>query len=506
MPESPAESVPSQGIADRRWVTAAVLLVMMLVSLEMTVTSTAMPTIIGQLHGLEHYAWVASIYLLASTVTMPMFGRLSDAFGRKRVFLAAIVLFCTGSLLCSLARTMPQLIVFRGLQGLGAGGVMPVALTIVGDIYTLRERARIQAVFSAVWGGSALAGPAVGAFMVLHLGWPSIFYVNLPFGILGMIVLITRYHERQAPAPSSLDVPGTLALVVGCTSLLALVSRLGPGGWTLQQTLVLTAVAIGTLSFFAWHELRVAAPLMNPRLLAQRDIAPSLAGNFFLGMAFMCLDTFVPLYVQGARGGGATAAAGVVTPILLTWAISGIIAAPLIVRFGFRTTTLLGGACLLAGLTGLLLGARYNLPARELTLSLAVAGLGMGPCSMGYMLGAQEAVDYQQRGSVTSAVTFFRTMGGAIGVGTMGALFNFLMLDDLEQVARHGGSPGAALDPTLHHTLGPDVLAIVQDGIAHSLLWVFVGMLIFGVIQTAISGFMTNRRPPREALREAPMD
>src|SRR6476620_7281538 len=192
---------------DRRFVTLALMLVMVLASMEMTVTSTAMPTIIGELHGLEHYSWVASIYLLAMTVTMPLYGRLADTLGRKRVILVAILLFCVSSVLASLARSMPQLIAYRGLQGLAAGGIMPIVLTILGDIFTLEERAKIQGVFSSIWGTSSLAGPALGAFLVNTFGWRSVFFVNLPFGLLGLGVLMWKYHDREKPHSTDLDLP-----------------------------------------------------------------------------------------------------------------------------------------------------------------------------------------------------------------------------------------------------------------------------------------------------------
>src|SRR5687767_2196154 len=180
---------------DRRYVTAALMLVMVLASMEMTITSTAMPTIIGDLHGLELYSWVASVYLLASTIAMPLYGRLADALGRKRVILGAITLFMAGSVLAAFAQSMTQLIVFRAVQGLGAGGIMPVVLTILGDIFTLEERAKIQGLFSLVWGSAALLGPAIGAFLVHALGWRSVFWVNLPLGALGMGMLLWKYRD-----------------------------------------------------------------------------------------------------------------------------------------------------------------------------------------------------------------------------------------------------------------------------------------------------------------------
>src|SRR3954447_3342917 len=208
-----AAAAPSIGIEssapprplDRRYVTAALMLVMVLASMEMTITSTAMPTIIGELHGLEHYAWVSSVFMLALTVSQPLYGRLADAFGRKRVILVAITLFCAASLLASTAHSMIQLVFYRGIQGLGAGGIMPVVLTILGDIFTLAERAKIQGLFSAIWGGSALAGPMLGAWLVNSFGWRSIFWINLPLGLLGMAVLMWKYHDQERPHSTDLD-------------------------------------------------------------------------------------------------------------------------------------------------------------------------------------------------------------------------------------------------------------------------------------------------------------
>ncbi|HSV14292.1 MAG TPA: MFS transporter, partial [Tepidisphaeraceae bacterium] len=235
---------------DRRYVTAALMLVMVLASMEQTVTSTAMPTIIGELHGLQHYSWVASIYLLACTVSMPLYGRLADALGRKRVILFAIAVFLVASLAAASAHTMTQLIIYRGLQGLGAGGIMPVVLTILGDIFTLEERARIQGFFSAVWGTASLAGPALGAFLVNTFGWRSIFFVNLPFGVIAATVLAWKYHDLEKPHSTDLDMPGAISLALGCTALLALVSGMGPDGFPFGLDMALLAIAVAAAAHF----------------------------------------------------------------------------------------------------------------------------------------------------------------------------------------------------------------------------------------------------------------
>jgi MFS family permease len=493
VPPSPVQIVAAAKTGprmDRRWVTAAVMLVMVLASMEQTVTSTAMPTIIGSLHGLEHYSWVASIYLLACTVSMPLYGRLADALGRKRVILFCISLFAVSSMLAATARTMPQLIAYRGFQGLGAGGIMPVVLTILGDIFTLEERARIQGLFSAVWGTASLAGPALGWFLIATLGWRSIFFVNLPFGALAMLVLIRFYHDQEKPRSVDLDLAGIASLAVGCMGLLMLVSRLGPGGWPVQISLALTAVAAVSMLLFIYFERISSNPVLPMDLIMNRSIGPSLVGSCLLGIGFLSLDTFVPLYVQGVRGGGAGAAAWVVTPVMLTWALSGIAAAPLVVRWGFRNTSLLGSSLVVVGFSGLLVCTAYGAPRNVLAAVLAVTGLGFGPASMAFFLSAQNAVSWQRRGMVTSGVQFFRTAGGSLGIGILGALFNIITLPKLARLESSTITSSTFLDPRLRAQLDPRTLHAAGWMIDSGLHWVFISMLAVAVLQLFVSRWM----------------
>src|SRR4051812_29557613 len=252
----------AKSLMDRRYVTGALMLVMVLASMEQTITSTAMPTIIGDLHGFEHYSWGVSLYLLALTVSMPLYGRLADAWGRKRVILGAVLIFSIGSALAASAHTMGELILYRGMQGLGAGGIMPVVLTILGDIFTLEERASVQGYFSAIWGSASLAGPALGAFLVTTFGWRSIFFVNLPFGALGLGVLMWKYHDHEKPHSTDLDLPGVGLISVSCMSLLAAVSLFGgeEWSWTWGGGLALLAIVTGLL--FVRHERTAGNPIM----------------------------------------------------------------------------------------------------------------------------------------------------------------------------------------------------------------------------------------------------
>jgi MFS family permease len=493
VPASPVQIVATgktRPKLDRRWVTAALMLVMVLASMEQTVTSTAMPTIIGSLHGLEHYSWVASIYLLACTVSMPLYGRLADTLGRKRIILFAIALFSVSSLLAASSRSMPELIAYRGLMGLGAGGIMPVVLTILGDIFTLEERARIQGLFSAVWGTASLAGPALGWFLVVTLGWQSIFFVNLPFGLLGMLVLVRYYHDQEKPRSVHLDLTGIASLGVGCMALLMLVSRLGPGGWPMNVSLALGAVATVATIFFIVNERHSANPIMPVDLLMNRSIGPSLLGSCLMGIGFLSLDTFVPLYVQGVLGGGPGSAAWVVTPVMLTWAASGIVAAPLVVRWGFRNTSMLGSAIIVMGFSGLLACTAIGVSKHVLAAVLALTGLGFGPCAMSFLLSAQNAVSWQRRGIVTSSIQFFRTAGGSMGIGILGAVFNIITRPRLLGLESSGVTPASLLDPHTRAHLPPAILHSAGWIIDGGLHWVFIGMLAVAIFQLIASRWM----------------
>jgi MFS family permease len=427
---------------------------------------------------------------------MPLYGRLADVLGRKKVVLFAILLFTAGSVLAAGSHSMIQLICFRGLQGLGAGGIMPVVLTILGDIFTLEERARIQGVFSAVWGLSSLAGPALGAFLIhTPFGWRSVFLVNLPFGVLGMAVLLWKYHDKQKPHSTVLDLPGIALLSIGSMALLALVSRLGPDGWGWPMIVGLVAVTVVSIGWFVHHERRTDNPVLSPDLMLRREIGPSILGTFFFGAVFLSLDTFVPLYVQGGRGGGATGAAAVVTPVMLTWAISGMVAAPLLIRWGFRRTALLGCCLIVTGFTGLLLAALLGWPNWVLTAVLAITGMGFGPVSMSQLLSAQDAVEWQQRGIITSSISFFRTIGGALGIGLLGAAFNFLSRGDLQRLKDTGISPAAALDPDMQKGLSPESLALIHHAISGGLLWVFGTIVALTVVLLGVTSLMRDKKP-----------
>jgi len=256
----------------------------------------------------------------------------------------------------------------------------------------------------------------------------------------------------------------------------------------------LGGVGLASVVFLIWHERRAAYPILSPELLMRREIGPSMLASVLFGLGFLSLDTFVPLYVQGGRGGGVAAAAGVVTPVMLTWATSGMIAAPLLVRWGFRRTALFGASLIVVGFTGLLVCALAGAPHWVITCVLAVTGFGFGPASMSYLLAAQEAVTWQQRGAITSSITFFRSIGGALGVGLLGAMFNTIAHSGLAKLRASGVTPGELLDPHAGKTLPAGVMAEAQRVIAGGLVWVFAAMLVVVVILFFVTILMPSKK------------
>lgn len=469
----------------RRAVTIALLLVTALSSFESTVVSTAMPTIIGELHGLPLYSWVFSIYLLASTITMPIYGRLADVYGRRRVLMSATVVFLAGAVACALARSMPQLIVARGLQGLGAGGLIPIALTVTGDLYSLEERARVQAFFSGVWGFASLVGPLLGAFLTVTFGWRSIFTINVPLGLVALFLVATKMIESRKPGSDPLDVAGALTLALGIGALLfAVLQRTGAGALGTGGRLVLAVLGFALLGLFARLQAGRKHPLIPPDLFRHADTAAPYVGGILLGTTIYGVDTFVPLFVQGARGGTAGAAGAVITPLVLFWALSAVVAARIIVRFGFRTTARAGALLILAGFVGLLAAARFDAPVAAISAACGLIGAGLGPSSLSQVLAIQNVVEEGRRGVATSLVPFFRTVGGSLGVGALGGVLG-------TGLTRRMGAAAESAGTLLTEGNVPREMRLALE---QSLLPVFTVLLVLAVVNLAVTSRFPDRR------------
>lgn len=460
--------------SSRGQITLALLMAMTVTSLEQTVVSTAMPTIIASLKGLKIYPWVFSAYLLASTVSTPLYGKLADLLGRKRVLLFGLALFGLGSVLSGMAQSMPQLIAMRVVQGLGAGAVGPIVITMLGDLFTLEERARVQGLFSVVWGTSSLAGPALGGVITDYLSWRWVFFVTVPFAIVSAWILITQVNEtvkRREVLP--IDWAGAGLLTAGSSVLLMTVLR--GSGQTWQGGVALFSLSLVLLALFVWRESRAADPVLPLDLLLTRHTSAAILGGFLIGALVFGIDTYIPLFVQGVKGGTATVAGQTITPLFLSWAVSVAVAARVVVRFGYRQTALVGSILATVGTLGLALGAAFPAWSRPLFIAgNLVVGLGMGPTSLSHVLAVQNAVPWNRRGAGTAAVMFFRTMGGAVMVAVLGASLAFGLGRRLADTP--GVDVAAALRPETHALLSPELLSAVQKALGLSLRDVFLQM------------------------------
>ena len=498
-----APATPRFDPARRRAVTAALLLVTALTSFEGTVVSTAMPTIIGDLAGLPLYSWVFSVYLLTATVMMPLYGRLADIYGRRRILLIAICIFVTGAIACALARSMPQLILARGLQGLGAAGLAPVSLTVIADLYTIEERARIQGLFSGVWGFGSLVGPLLGAWMTVSFGWRSIFTINIPLGIVAFVLAWTQMIESRASRPDPVDLAGTATLAAGVTALLFALLRTSEGGGVpAGARLPLLVAAVGLLALFVHLQARREHPLIPPSLFRHWDTAAPYLSCVLLGTTIFGVDTFVPLYVQGARGGTAGAAGAVITPLILFWALSAGVAARFIVRFDFRATARFGAILSLAGVAGLVAAAFTRAGVGWASLACAFVGAGLGPQSLSQVLAIQELVAENQRGIATSLVPFFRTTGGSIGVGALGGILAAGLHARLGPAAE---SAGALLAGTHAAARAPVVSpAVFREAIEGSLLPIFAVLTVLAIANLLVASVFPLRRARADRRVRAP--
>ncbi|HET9673542.1 MAG TPA: MDR family MFS transporter [Gaiellaceae bacterium] len=417
-------SVTETSTRQRRLIFGALLLVLFIASLDQTIVSTALPTIVGDLGGLEHLSWVVTSYLLASTVVGPLYGKLGDLYGRKRVLQFALVLFLVGSALCGLAQSMPQLIAFRAIQGLGGGGLLVVAMAVVGDLVAPRDRGRYQGLFGGVFGISVVAGPLLGGFFVDNLSWQWIFYVNLPLGLVALAVIATTFRSRQVTTRHRIDWLGTIVLTAGLSGVI-LYTSLGGTSYAWDAPGMLAAIGAGVvlLAVFPLIEKRAEEPILPPELFRNMTFRTTSAIGFGVGFALFGSVTFVPLYLQIVKGHSATDSGLLMTPMMLGVLVTSTASGFLISRYGrYRAFPIAGTAISAVGL--------YLLSTLEVATATEVAagymlllGLGLGLVMQVLVLAAQNAVDYRLLGVATSGATLFRQVGGSIGVSAFGAIF-----------------------------------------------------------------------------------
>lgn len=405
-------------------VIVGLMLGMLLAALDQTIISTAMPTIIGELGGFDKLTWMHTSYLLASTAIVPAVGKLSDIYGRRLWYLIGIAVFIAGSILCGTADTMVQLIIFRGLQGLGGGMLMPISQTIIGDLFPGVQRAKIQGFMAGTFGFASIMGPKLGGWIVDFWNWRWAFWINLPLGILAAAVVARGLKETKGAGPRSIDYWGSITMTAGVSALLlALVEGGHRYAWSSPQILGLFTAAAALLVLFLWIESKAADPVIKLGLFRNRIFAVANAVVFLMGLGMFGSLVFIPLFMQGVIGVSASAAGTVLTPMMLGMIAASSVGGRLLYRVGYRAQ-LVSGMAIMA--FGFFLMSTLDLTATlaRATAYMVVTGLGLGLVLPTTLIAVQNTFPASQRGMVTSAVSFFRSIGGTLGVTVLGAVMN----------------------------------------------------------------------------------
>jgi EmrB/QacA subfamily drug resistance transporter len=475
-------------------VIASVMATMCMVALEATIVSTAMPQIVAQLGGLRLYSWVFSSYLLAQTAMTVVFGNLADVYGRKPVMLAGIAIFLIGSILAGAAWAMPAMIVFRLVQGVGAGAMQPVAMTIVADLYPARERGKIQGYLASVWAISAVLGPVVGGLIIRNVSWAWVFWINVPVGLVAAGGFVAFFHESAKHERRSIDIAGAILFALAVASLLIALTEIGASGIGLLAAAGVCCVS--TLAF-VMQERRAANPLVSFAQWSHRPIAAANGVGVLAGMALIGLTTFVPIYVQLVLRRSPVIAGLALTTMLVGWPLGATLAARLFHRFALHRLLITGTLLLPVGATLFVLLTPRSSPLTAALGSL-IMGFGMGLSSVSALVLVQEIVDWSQRGSVTASNLFSRNLGSTLGATVLGAVLNhgltrtsgsiMVTSDQLRQLLEDppGTLPGdAAIRLVLQHSLNSTFWAILAIAAATFLVALWVPAIALSPSSTA---------------------
>jgi EmrB/QacA subfamily drug resistance transporter len=476
-----------------RLIFLALMLVLLLASLDQTIVSTALPTIVGDLGGLTHLSWVVTAYLLTSTVAGPLYGKLGDLYGRKIVLQAAIVLFLIGSVLCGLSQSMTELIAFRALQGLGAGGLIVVTLAVVGDIIPPRQRGRYQGYFGAVFGVSTVIGPLLGGFFVDNLSWRWIFYVNLPVGVVAWLVIAAAFHAHHVPRRHDMDYLGAATLAGGLGAVVLFTSLGGTTyPWGSWQIAVLIAASIVLLPAFVFVEGRAAEPILPLSLFRNRTFSTTSAIGFIVGFALFGAVTYLPLYLQVTKGASPTRSGLQLTPLMAGLLVTSIVSGQLITRLGrYRIFPIIG--------TAVVAVAMFMLSQLHVATSLWVAtldsfvlGLGLGLVMQVLVLAVQNAVPHSVLGVATSGSTLFRQVGGSIGVALFGTIFANRFHSELVARLPAGAKAPRVVSPAVIRHLPPRAHSAFADAVSAALHPVFLVAAGVSLVAFVLTWFLRD--------------
>lgn len=467
----------------RPWIVASIMASMAMVAIEATIVSTAMPQIVTELGGLSLYSWVFASFLLTQTAMTVVFGKLADLFGRKPVMLAGIAIFLIGSVLAGFATSMPMMIAFRLIQGVGAGAIQPVAMTIVGDLYPGAQRGKVQGWLASVWAISAVIGPMAGGLIIRDFSWAWIFWINVPIGLASAAGFVMFLHEGRREARPSIDLAGALLFTIAIAALMVATTDFGPGE---SPALVASLVCIVSLALFTWQERRAADPMVSFQLWSFRPIAAANVASLLSGMALVGLTTFLPIYVQGVLHRSPVVAGLALTTMMVGWPTGATLAARSVRRLGLKPIMSAGSVLVPLGAICFVVLSPLSSPVLAGAGSL-VMGLGMGLISVSSLMLIQEVVTTAQRGSATASNLFARNLGSTLGATLLGAVLNYGL--------SHGGGQGSPVHVSpddlrrlLDASAGSpaiesDVLLVLQQ----ALHWTFCAMLVIalGVVAAA---------------------
>jgi len=484
------------------YVVAGLMLGIFMSSMDNTIVAASMGTIVSDLGGIEHFIWVTSAYMVTSMAGTPIFGKLSDMYGRKRFFVFGIVLFLVGSILCGLATSISQLSVFRAIQGIGGGALMPIALTILFDLFPPEKRGKISGISGAVFGASSIFGPLIGAVITDHFGWNWVFYVNVPIGVAACLLIVLFYHESPVHSRQKIDWWGAAALI-GSVVCLMFALELGGNRYDWNSGVIVSLFLLFGILFsgFVIAEKKAEAPIISFRMFANRLYTASIAAAFFYGSAFVIATVYVPIFIQGVFGGSATGSGTMLMPMLITGVLFSQIGGRLTSRFSYRSI-MIGSALLLMAGMYLLSRLSPELSRPVVTLFMMVTGMGIGVSMSVLMQSAVHHFDMRQRGAATSSVVFLRSLGMTIGITVFGVIQRNALLsklgDAVGSAQKISGEiplePQSILTPELRAQIPPEMLETIRNALSTSIADTFLWGIIPATLAMVCVMLMTGDR------------